>query len=68
MWAQEVAALCLQAQQGTGTGMGWVQGEDPPHSWEQGEKPSRAPSWEHFGHLGIYDFLFINAFGLYDFI
>lgn len=48
--------------------MGWVQGEDPPHSWEQGEKPSRAPSWEHFGHLGIYDFLFINAFGLYDFI
>lgn len=34
MSAQEVAALCVQAQQGTGTGMGWVQGKDAPHSWK----------------------------------
>lgn len=39
-------------------------GKGPPHSWEQGEKPSRAPSWEQFGHLGIYAFSFINAFGI----
>lgn len=47
---------------------GLVQGKDLPQSWEQGEKPSRAPSWEQFGHLGIYDFLFISAFGTYDFL
>lgn len=68
LWEQEVAALCLQALQGTGTGgLGAGKGP-PPQSWEQEEKPSIAPSWEHFRHLGIYDFLFINAFGLYNFL
>lgn len=52
---------------GNGDRNGLGAGKGRPSQLE-GEKPSRALSWEHFGHLGIYDFLFINAFGLYDFL
>jgi len=37
-----------------GTGQGWAgRRAGTRRSWDRGEKPSRAASWERFGHLGV---------------
>lgn len=64
MWAQEVAALCLQAQQQTGTGMSWVQGKDPPSQLGTRGEAKQSAFLGAVGHLGIYDFSFINISGI----